>query len=386
MPNPRPLPYRSIKLFPFEVKSVDMTSRTVEGFVNVPTTDRANEVVDPGAFLRAWEGDWPESVRGGRDDGWGGVAGPPAPYKLNPIYTYNHDFWAPVGTVLEVALLEGKPWYKAQVGGANLGSVDPDQLLQAIAEGTIRTSSFGYNELAVQESVTPGAPRVIHEFEQLDTAAVSIPCNAYATVEMAKSLGLSLLPAYQPAAAPFADWSECALAMCGLFAGKFVGPVDQLFRYVHIARQYAEFGKQTPEFLGVPMEEALRNGAVPAFGAITWNAEENVLFAESGFDDDVRDLKARADGAVRIAPFLAKVGRPLTATNRETIEQSIATLRALLEAADAGTSNGAEEPSSDGQTGKQELEAALACLEPGVAATLKTTIRRNQALRGVLHG
>lgn len=443
---PKPLPFGHVKLFPFEVKAVDAAARTVEGFVNIPTADRANEIVNPEAFLRAWDGSWSPQVMAAA------VMGPPAPYRLNPLYTYNHDFWAPVGVVTDMALQAGKPWYKALIGKANLGSVDPDQLLQAIAEGTIRTSSFGYNELAVDEPMTPGQPRVIQDFEQLDTSAVSIPCNAYATVEMAKSLGLSLAGIDLKAATPFADlpladegmawsfsaadgtavlgdpedwgrykeahfwfdpenarvragykmpfakmdggtlkavWRGCAAAMAVLMGGRGgvdIPEADRKGVYNHIGRYYKKFDKPMPQMAGAPLEEALAKGVWPDFGDITWKAGENVLLAEAGFEDDLQVLKSRVGGAVRIAPFLAKIGRVLSGTNRQIIEDAIATLRALLEAADAGTSNGVEEPRSDGQAGEAELEAALACLEPGVAATLKTTIRRNQALRGALHG
>ena len=441
---PKPLPYRKVKLFPFEVKNVDPEGRTVEGFVNVPTTDRANEIVNPEAFLRAWEGDWPDAVMKPREDTRGFVFGPPAPYKLNPIYTYNHDFWAPIGTVLEVALQDGKPWYKAQVGAANLGSVDPDQLLQAIAEGTIRTSSFGYNELQVIEPTGPDQPRIIEDFEQLDTAAVSVPCNAYATVEMSKLLGL---PAYAKAATPFANlptadeeetwswnaragteilgddedwakykrahfwfdpeasetragyklpfalmfdgtmkavWRGCAAAMGALMGGRGgvdIPDGDRQGVYNHIARYYKKFEKETPEFRGAPLAEALAKGERPEFGDVTWKAEENVVVAEVGLDDDLRGIQTRVDGSARVLGFLAKQGRILSAPNREAVEQTIAALRAVLEAADAtdGGKAAGEVPPEEG------LEAALALLEPGVAASLKEAIRQSKEERGVRH-
>jgi hypothetical protein len=189
----RPVTFTRLKMMPFEVKEFDLEGRTVSGFVNVPSPDRANEVVEPEAFLRAWDGSWgalalDNYAKGGE---WrpGGV---PGAYKLNPIFTYNHNVWEPIGTVRSYELVDGKAFYTAYIGTAKLdGRTPPDEVLKAIGEGTIRTSSFGYNEMLVSEPQQPGQARVIHDFELMDTSAVSLPCHPEATVQLAKSLGLA---------------------------------------------------------------------------------------------------------------------------------------------------------------------------------------------------
>lgn len=195
MPNTNA--FERISVMPMEVKDLDETTRTFTGIASTPQIDRTREIVSSEAMAETKER-----------------------YLRNPLVTWQHSTFAPIGRVLEMNVDEEATRQLIYITDKTEIARDAWGLL---SDGIVRSLSIGYSPYSLFYGPHPdGAPdfeerddgvKVWRRIELMETALVSIPANTGATIALAKSLGLdtsdmgakSIEPDIELGAVPFGD-------------------------------------------------------------------------------------------------------------------------------------------------------------------------------------
>lgn len=161
------------KLFHCEFKSVDSNSRRIKGFASTRFKDRANDIVEPGAFKSAME-----------------------LYMKNPILLYQHDMTKPVGKVADYEIIQDGLFIYGDVAK---GTVPADEAWTLIAQDILKAFSIGFYSLDSSYDKALDAV-VIHKIELIEISIVSIPANRESLFSIAKAFrdGTDLINSTKP--------------------------------------------------------------------------------------------------------------------------------------------------------------------------------------------
>lgn len=149
------------KQFHCQIKSVDSTTRTIEGFASTKFKDRANDVVDPAAF----------------DSKTMGL------YMENPIILLQHDTDRSIGKLVDFRVVTDGLFVKIQIGE---GFDDADETWARIEQEILRAFSIGFYPTEWDYDQSQDA-YVIRKLELCEISVVSIPCNRESLFSVSKA-------------------------------------------------------------------------------------------------------------------------------------------------------------------------------------------------------
>lgn len=153
-------PFRRIHVLPLQVKAA--AKQVFEGWASTPAVDREGEVVLPTALAAAL-----------------------AHYMRNPLVTYAHDWLNPVGRTIEARASEAGLWVQMQLGR----TARAREVWQLIEDRILRSLSIGFNA-GPEDGYERDGVWYWTRIELLEIAVVPIPANPYATIVLARQLGL----------------------------------------------------------------------------------------------------------------------------------------------------------------------------------------------------
>jgi HK97 family phage prohead protease len=154
------------------LKIAKVTGEEIEGLANTPSIDRGYDRIEPAAFVK-----WLPK------------------FMENPAVLFNHDFFWPIGSVLDIAVKPEGLWCRCRI--------DDETVRQWIAEKRVRAFSVSFIPHARRWEPNPkaaevdpsgerrGEPseiRVITEAELLEITVCTIPMNRESLFSVAKSL------------------------------------------------------------------------------------------------------------------------------------------------------------------------------------------------------
>ena len=165
--------FSRLAVMPFEVKGLDTETATFWTIASTPELDRALERVSTAAMERA-----------------------AVDYMKNPVITWQHDTWTPIGKALDVRFEDGATWLQVQLTQKTQDGRDAWGLVQ---DGIVRSMSIGFNPWSRSNKATEdtlsdyevtGEELTWTNIEWMETALVTLPCNRGAVIPFAKGLGV----------------------------------------------------------------------------------------------------------------------------------------------------------------------------------------------------
>jgi len=177
-PMPMTPPFARIHVLPLHVKAA--ANQAFEGWASTPAVDREGEVILPEAIAASLEA-----------------------YMRNPIVTYAHDWLNPIGRTVEARATDAGLWVKIQLGR----TARAREVWELIEDRILRSLSVGFNARPEDGEERDGV-WYWKRIELLEISVVPIPANPYATVTVARQLGLEMPPPSRlrlKAATPFVN-------------------------------------------------------------------------------------------------------------------------------------------------------------------------------------
>lgn len=152
---------------PFDKAAIDLATREASFIASDGSVDRFGDILDPAGWdLRA--------------------------FKRNPVFLWQHDVTAPIGTVPNVAVRDEKLVARAKWIDQGIAPL-ADQLFRLVAAGQLCAVSIGARSLAEPEPIRDKQENITGfkygAMELLELSLVSIPANPNALV-LGRSLGL----------------------------------------------------------------------------------------------------------------------------------------------------------------------------------------------------
>ena len=169
--------FERLAVMAMEVKEMDQASRQFLGLASTPQVDRAGEVVASEAMEAAIDN-----------------------YMSNPVITWMHDSSRPIGKAISTKMVRAQGGKQTQI---EVQLTDKTEAARdawgLIEDGIVKSLSIGFNPRGGKKKGDPpaydmdGETLVWRSIDWLETAVVSIPCNAGAQITFAKGLGLDML-------------------------------------------------------------------------------------------------------------------------------------------------------------------------------------------------
>ena len=142
------------------IKRMDEESRTISGIASTPDVDKSGDIVEP----------------------LGGEFALPLPFL------WQHDHLGPIGHVIAAKATAKGIEFRAKLASiAEPGKLKDrlDEAWQSIREGIVRGTSIGF--LPLESEPLPTGGRRFTRWAWYELSAVTIPCNAAATIQAIKA-------------------------------------------------------------------------------------------------------------------------------------------------------------------------------------------------------
>ena len=247
--------FNHVKVMPFVVKDAvpvqaegERRRLRISGWASTEEADRTDEVIEVGFFDASLKA-----------------------FMDNPVMLWMHDREEPQGRWESVTPVPGKGYY---VEGLviDLGGPEDGRRMASVEEGLVKSLSVGFNGWYTPEyGYWDNETNKWHWTQNgslMEISLCTIPCNASATFEVSKALGLQQEPrpmvewpevAKDLAASGLvvtddqgnADWQKIAVAaatLLGARGGRELPVPERKRLYAGLAKQYGE--KRLPEFAG----------------------------------------------------------------------------------------------------------------------------------------
>ena len=164
----RTAPYQRVGVMQFHIRSIDEKNRIIEGFASTPDVDSYEEIVEPRAFADTLD-----------------------QYLRNPIVSWDHNWWDPVGWTKEAEIQEGGLWVKIQIALADeIPKVR--ETWARVLHKLVRSMSIGFDGRYTPEFGHWNDQTDVWHWTKLilrEIAIVSIPACPGATFDLAKRVG-----------------------------------------------------------------------------------------------------------------------------------------------------------------------------------------------------
>ena len=152
--------YKSLE---FKESAVDMSARTIEGYVSTWDLDQTNDIINEGAFKKTIAEGMPSK-------------------RIKMLW--QHDAMQPLGMPTEMYEDSKGLYAKGKISRTQLG----DDALELMRDGVVDRFSIGFSIPQNKSGYTDEGVRVITEVKLFEFSPVTFPANEAATIDLVKSL------------------------------------------------------------------------------------------------------------------------------------------------------------------------------------------------------
>jgi HK97 family phage prohead protease len=302
----------------------DGGERIIEGMASTPAIDRQQEIVKPASMAEGL----PEFMR-------------------NPLMTYNHDWYDPIGSWTEAEVREDGLFVRGRMLDA--GDDLADSVWRRIEQNVVKSLSIGFDAKGDKDN-PPGhydedsGIWIWDRIQLLEIAVTPLPANPEATMRTAKSLGLDLslptLPQAKTLPVADVDWTpveaakrlrEAGYEDAPEYADVRDGELVAVWRGVQAAMASAK-GLRGGDDPDLRDELALYYECAGEDVAEDVTPQEKAAFEESEFITNIHEARGKAISADNIRRHWRKNGRGLSPAMQSAVAEARDALDTVLEA------------------------------------------------------